>query len=87
MVKKVDYRRKSQSGQLAVEMVMIIVLLLSLSIYASRYVRDRNLMGKLVSGPWKQISGMIETGNWQAPVNAMDEGMHPHVNTLTRIGD
>jgi hypothetical protein len=79
--------RSSQKGQLAIEGVLILVLLLSLSIFASRYIRDQNLMGKIISEPWSQIAGMMATGNWQAAQSALDENLHPHVNTMTREGD
>lgn len=78
---------QNQKGQLAIEAVLIVVLLLSLSIFASRYIRDQNLMGKIISEPWSQIAGMMATGNWQAAQSALDENRHPHVNTMTREGD
>ncbi len=76
-----------QQGQIAMEGVLIIVLLLSITMFASRYIRDQNLMGKIISEPWRQISGMMATGNWKAPQTALDENLHPHVNTMTREGD
>lgn len=76
-----------QQGQLALEAILIIVLLLSLSIFASRYIRDQNLMGKMISEPWQQIAGMMATGNWRPAQSALDENLHPHVNTMTREGD
>lgn len=78
---------KSEKGQIAIEAVLITVLLLSLTIFGSRYIRNQNLIGKIISEPWRQLSGMIATGNWQAPESAMDENLHPHVNTMTRVGD
>lgn len=77
----------NQQGQLAIEGVLIVVLLLSLSIFASRYIRDQNLMGKMVSEPWRQIAGMMATGNWRPTQSALDDNLHPHVNTMTREGD
>ncbi len=81
------YSNKNQNGQIAIEGVLILVLLLSLSIFASRQIKDRNLMGRIISEPWRQISGMMSTGNWKDSQAAMDENLHPHVNTMTRIGD
>lgn len=79
--------RKSEQGQLAIEAILIVVLLLSLSLFASREIRNRNLISKLIAEPWSQIAGMMETGNWSAPQPAMDSNRHPHVNTMTREGD
>jgi hypothetical protein len=88
-VNKTKYpkHRDLERGQLAIEAVLIVVLLLSLTIFASREIRNRNLIGKMVSGPWQNISGMMSTGNWQAPQSALDANLHPHVNTMTREGD
>ena len=87
MVENKIHDRELERGQLALEAVLIVVLLLSLTIYGSREIRNRNLIGKIVSGPWQSISGMMSTGNWQSPQSALDENLHPHVNTMTREGD
>lgn len=86
-VQKKSTKKTSERGQLAVEAMMIVLLLIGLSLYASREIRRRNLMGKIVSGPWQQISGMMATGNWQRTEQAMENHQHPHVNTMTRVGD
>ncbi len=87
MVIKKLKKKKEEKGQMAIEGVLIVVLLLSLSIFASRQMRDRNFIGKMIAEPWRQISGMMSTGNWTDSQKAFDENRHPHVNTLTRVGD
>ena len=67
--------------------MMLVILMVALALFSSREIRSRNIMGKIVSGPWRDISGMMETGNWKAPQSAMDNNEHPHVNTITRTGD
>lgn len=79
--------KQSEQGQLAMEAMLIVMLLVSLAIVGSREIRNRNLMGKIVSGPWRDISGMMETGNWKSAQSAMDANEHPHVGTITRQGD
>ena len=80
-------KKNLQKGQLAIEMVLIIVTLLALALFVSREIRNRNLIGKLISGPWKQISGVMATGNWKDPEEAMESNLHPHVNGVSRAGD
>ncbi len=80
-------KHKNEKGQLALESVLIVTLLLSLSIFASREMKKRNFIGSLIAEPWKQISGMMSTGNWADSQTALDDNLHPHVNTMTRIGD
>lgn len=79
--------KQNQSGQMALEAVLIVVLLLSLTIFITREIRSRNLIGGMIAEPWRQISGMMSTGNWMDGQKAMDQNLHPHVNPLTRQGD
>lgn len=79
--------KKNEKGQMAIEAVLITVLLLSLTIFASRQMRSRNFIGRMIAEPWRQISGMMSTGNWMDSQQALDNNLHPHVNTLTRVGD
>lgn len=86
-MKKQSTKTLNQKGQLSFEAVLIVVLLLIISTFATRYIRDNKLMARLLSGPWSHIAGMMETGNWDPPTKAWDETKHPHVNTMTRTGD
>lgn len=86
-MQKFEGKKVSQKGQLSIEAVLIVIVLISLSLFVSREIKNRNLVGKLVSGPWKKISGMMSTGNWKDPNEAMDSHLHPHVNGISREGD
>lgn len=85
-IKKID-RSPEQEGQASIEAVLITVLLLSLTVYGSGYMRSQNFIGKMVSVPWKQISGMMSAGHWVDPQTALDQKLHPHINTISREGD
>lgn len=79
--------REGQKGQLAIEAVLIVILLMSLSLFATKYMRDNNVLANMISGPWKVIAGMMATGNWTSEDEAYATGTHPHLNGMSRVGD
>jgi len=57
--------RFAQQGQLTVEMLLIIVVLISLIQLARTQLVDRNnIFVAFITTPWKYIGGMIESGVW-----------------------
>lgn len=84
---KKKIKKEYERGQLAMEAVLLVVLFVSLAIFASREIKNRNFMGKMVSGPWKVLAGVMATGNWKATDEAFSNNLHPHVNTQSRTGD
>lgn len=68
-------RLRNQAGQMTVEAILIMIILLSVSLAVSRYMRSEKLVAKIVEGPWLPIRGMIENGVW-AKGNAAKAG-HP----------
>jgi hypothetical protein len=68
-------RAQSQSGQMTIEMVLVIIILLSTGLTLAKAARNQGWMKSLVSGPWKPLKSMIEDGVW-SPNNS--KSMHPH---------
>ncbi|MCO5112846.1 MAG: hypothetical protein M9899_01590 [Bdellovibrionaceae bacterium] len=77
----------NQVGQLAIEAVLIVILLLSLSLFVTKYMRDNQVLSKMVAGPWKRLAGVMATGNWVPEDQAYGSTLHPHTSTMTRTGD
>lgn len=69
-------RLRSNSGQFVVEAVLLMIVTISLIIYATKYARDNHWMANLIAGPWKKVAGMLETGVWEDPSTA--KGKHPN---------
>lgn len=57
----------NERGQLTIEAILIMTVLLTITISFSKYARDNGLVANLVEGPWLPIQGMIEDGVWQSP--------------------
>ena len=60
--------RLNKAGQATVEMVLIASLLTASSYLVLNKFKDPNFKNPLtefVSGPWKALAGMIESGNWE----------------------
>ena len=78
---------KRQTGQMTLEMILLMVVILSLAISATKYIQDNEIMASFIGGPWKVVQGMIEDGVWvkQGPSKAQ----HPNlvVRHLTPEGD
>ena len=55
---------RSQSGQITIEAVLILSVLLSIATYASQQFKSRGILQKLVGAPWSYTRGMIENGIW-----------------------
>ena len=55
----------ARQGQLTVEMLLIMVVLVSLIYLAREHLMERNNMFvAFITTPWKYIDGMIESGVW-----------------------
>lgn len=67
---------KSNSGQMTVEMILIMVILVSLTLFVSNKFKEDELLAAVVSKPWLVLAGMLQNGVWQ-PVE-QSNAMHPN---------
>ena len=77
--------RAGQSGQLIIEAILIMVLVLGITILLQNQFRDRRIIGSLVAGPWGAVAGMISNGAWKS--EAEGRVLHPQGNIISREGD
>lgn len=75
-------KRKNQSGQMTVEAVLIVTLLLSITMAVSQKLQNEGYLAKLVNGPWTYLAGMMENGIWAPP----EAGRGSHPNHILRHG-
>lgn len=73
LAKKVSV--KSQRGQLVVEAILLMVVLLAIAGLATKYLANSQLAQKLTIEPWGKLAGMIECGSWQQCQGGI--GVHP----------
>jgi hypothetical protein len=70
-----------QKGQVIIEAVLLIVIMLGLWVSLSKTFIEGKYMKKLMQeGPWPRLSGMIEAGVWESSSRA--KRLHP--NNLDR---
>jgi hypothetical protein len=74
-------RRKNQSGQMVVEAVLLMSVLLGGIYFVGNEMRSRNFIAQLVSGPWLSLAGMIQNGVWGAPSDTTVQ----HPNSFHRV--
>lgn len=70
---------KNQRGQLAVEAVLLMALLVSISVFVSNYLKNAEFAQRIVAKPWERMAGMVECGKW----GPCQRGIHP--STSSRI--
>lgn len=58
---------RNSRGQFVVEAVLLMIVSVSLIMYASKMAQEKKWMASLVSGPWQKVAGMIEGGVWEDP--------------------
>ncbi len=73
---------RQQTGQAVVESVLLIVVLLALGRTVFSYIREQQLIQKMITQPWSYVSGMIECGTWQPC--GLHGGPQPGVHPLSR---
>ena len=71
---------KSQKGQATVEMVLLLSLMVIMSYLVLKFFKSEDKESQpvynFISGPWKTIGGMIESGSWAKRSNARPN--HPN---------
>lgn len=65
----------NQKGQIIVEAVLLMVLMVSLAVLVSSKLREMQFAQKVVAGPWVMLNGMIECGVWTDC--SQGAGLHP----------
>lgn len=78
-------RRKSQRGQSAVEMILLLTLFAGIAMFAATQIKDNEWFTKLVQGPWQSLAGMIQNGVWAPPAASMKD--HPVTISRHRTPD
>lgn len=66
---------KANSGQVAIEFVLITVVMVSFAVFIFGEVRKRNVFPQMVDGPSELLRGMVESGSWRPAKQARDN--HP----------
>lgn len=71
---------KGQKGQMTLEMVLLLTILVSCAIFAFNEIKSRKLLAAFISGPWQPLKNMIENGEWSA------DAKEKHPNLMNRHG-
>jgi hypothetical protein len=81
MKKICSNKLNSTKGQVIIESILLLVIMMGLWGYLSKTFKEGAYMKKLMQdGPWPRLSGMIESGVWEPPSKA--KSLHP--NNLAR---
>ena len=70
---------RTESGQMTLEMTLILALMVGVMITFSKFMKDKGIMKTLVEGPWKPVQGMIENAAWAPPEKT--KKIHPTIRS------
>lgn len=73
-------RRMNQKGQQVVEAVLIMVVFMAFTTMVASYFKDKEVLKRLISGPWVNLAGMLQNGVWLPK----EKGAVSHPNGHTR---
>ncbi len=62
---------RNSSGQMLVETILIMALLLAVFLLLVGQFRSNELAARLVTSPWVHLSGLIQNGVWGPPSQSM----------------
>lgn len=78
---------KNKRGQLVMEAVLLLVVILGVYMTVSRVASENQLMQRLISGPWTALAGMMENGVWGSPDQVRRNHPHSKSRGISNIGD
>ena len=68
---------KNSNGQMTIEMILLIVIFFGLTMFVSKYMRDKQLVAAVAKGPWEYVRGMTEYGVWRPYDRGTSSIYHP----------
>lgn len=68
--------KNHQAGQMIVEMILILTLLFSFTVFIASQFRQQEFLSQFVQSPWARLAGMIQNGSWRAPDDSIV--IHPN---------
>jgi len=78
---------KNQRGQAIIESVLIITILFGFTFMAAQYFKNEDFLRRLITGPFVNLSGLLQNGIWAPP--AVGAASHPskHYRHIVITGD
>jgi hypothetical protein len=70
----------NQKGQIIVESVLILVIMIGTLTLVSKKVSEMDYVKKLAVEPWARVSGMVECGSWNPCGIGNPAGKKDHPN-------
>jgi hypothetical protein len=67
---------RGQGGQLIVEAVLIIVVMMAVTFAVGNYFKSQEVFKSLITKPWQSLAGLLQNGVWGAP--AVTNVSHPN---------
>lgn len=70
---------KSQNGQVIIEYVLMMVVMLGVSMLLQKYIGKGNFIQNFTVKPWARLDGMVQCGTWsECGIDVKKGGLHPN---------
>jgi len=72
-------RAGNQGGQVIIEYILMMVVVLTMSFLLQKWLRDTAFIQNFTIQPWGRLNGMIQCGAWSpCGVELKKKGLHPN---------
>lgn len=83
MTKRRPPQLRNQSGQMIIEYILLMVVLIGVGTALVDFLKDQGFATKFTQDPWAKLNGMIQCGVW-APCG-VETPTPAHPNTEARV--
>ena len=84
MKRKPFQPNRNQQGQVIIEYILMMIVMLTLSFMIQNFLRESEFIKSFTFSPWGRLNGMIQCGTWNpCGVEVAAPGLHP--NTAERV--
>ncbi len=80
-------RHCGEAGQASIEMALMLVVMIFVATSTAQFFKKTDYFANLVSGPWQQLSGLIQNGVWGTPEITMAQHPNGYARISTPKGD
>ncbi len=77
----------NQRGQAITEAVLILVMLMGFTLLTATFLKEQEVLKRLIQTPFQHLAGMLQNGIWAPPTASSISHPNAHYRHITIIGD
>lgn len=80
-------RLRSQKGQAVTEAILILVMMMGFTLLVARFLKNEEVLKKLVQSPFQHLAGLLQNGVWAPPPTSSLIHPNSHDRHITVQGE